>query len=236
MKINRLLASVAWLFLGVSFVFAKDAAPANAVMTRQTQGELTPEEAFARLKAGNERFASGQMLKRDLREQVKQTNAGQFPFAAIVSCLDSRTSAELVFDLNLGDAFNARLAGNVVEDEVLGSLEFATKVVGAKVIAVIGHTQCGAVIGACSDVKMGNLTRLLGHLEGAVVTVEKETGQKRDGKNAQFVEQVAEKHVRLGMKALTERSEILKSLADEGKLKIVGGIYHLDSGRVSWLE
>jgi carbonic anhydrase len=236
MHSHKLSTIAATLLLGSALALAKDTAAPNAAMTKEAQAELTPAEAFARLKAGNERFASGQPLRRDLLAQVKQTSTGQFPFAAIVSCLDSRASAELIFDLNLGDAFNARLAGNVIEDEVLGSLEFATKVVGAKVIAVIGHTQCGAVIGASNDVKLGHLTRLLGHLEGAVTAVEKQTGKKRDGNNPQFVEQVAEKHVRLGMKALTERSEILKSLADEGRVMIVGGIYDLATGRVNWLE
>ena len=195
----------------------------------------TPDEAFALLKAGNERFASGVGIRRDLLAEARETSAAQKPFAAIVSCLDSRTSSELVFDQGLGDVFNARLAGNVVDDDVLGSLEFATKIAGAKLIAVIGHSSCGAVVGAINDVKLGYLTGLLGRIKPAVESASIKNKESCTSNNPEFVSNVVERNVRLQMKLLTEKSPILNELAANGSIKIVGGVHDLATGRVRFL-
>lgn len=197
----------------------------------------TPDEAFAELKAGNERFVSGVTKRRDLLSEAKATSAGQKPFAAVVSCIDSRTSSELVFDQGIGDIFNARLAGNIVDEDVLGSLEFATKAAGAKLIAVIGHAGCGAVIGAIEGVKMGHLTGVLEQIEPAVSAVSKDTkGGESSSANPVFVDKCIERNVRLQMNRLTEQSPILKELAGSGAIRIVGGVQDLASGRVHFLE
>lgn len=197
----------------------------------------TPDEAFAELKAGNERFLGGVTKRRDLLAEAKATSGGQKPFAAVVSCIDSRTSSELVFDQGIGDIFNARLAGNIVDDDVLGSLEFATKAAGAKLIAVIGHAGCGAVIGAIDGVEMGHLTGVLDQIEPAVAKAsEGAKGGDNSSKNPAFVDKCIEKNVRLQMNRLTEQSPILKELAASGAIRIVGGVQDLASGRVHFLE
>jgi carbonic anhydrase len=202
--------------------FAADKAPANA------------EEALAALRQGNERFQAGLAERRDLLEEAKETSGGQKPFAAVVSCIDSRTSTELIFDQGIGDVFNARLAGNVVDEDVLGSLEFATKVAGAKLVAVIGHSGCGAVVGAIDQVKLGNLTSLLDRIEPAVAEAAKH-GKDCTAKNPEFVDACIEENVRLQVKQLTEKSPILKELADQGQIRVVGGVHDLASGKVRFL-
>ncbi len=197
----------------------------------------TPDEAFAELKAGNERFLGGVTKRRDLLSEAKATSGGQQPFAAVVSCIDSRTSSELVFDQGLGDIFNARLAGNIVDDDVLGSLEFATKAAGAKLIAVIGHAGCGAVIGAINGVEMGHLTGVLDQIEPAVAAASAVAKEgDTSSRNPAFVDKCIEKNVRLQMNRLTEQSPILKELAESGAIRIVGGVQDLASGRVHFLE
>ena len=202
--------------------------------TKASQAAITPAQAVAQLKAGNERFVSGHRLHRDLHAQVKQTSAGQYPFASIVNCFDSRTSVELIFDQGLGDVFNARIAGNIVNDDILGSLEFGAKVVGSKVIAVIGHTSCGAVKGACDNVQLDHLTGLLAHIQPAVTAVQTAPGEPRSSKNAPFVEKVAAENVRLAMKTIRDRSPLLKEMMDRGQIQLVGGIYDLETGRVEF--
>lgn len=197
----------------------------------------TPDEALAELKAGNERFLTGVTKRRDLLSEAKATSGGQAPFAVVVSCIDSRTSSELVFDQGIGDIFNARLAGNIVDDDVLGSLEFATKAAGAKVVAVIGHSNCGAVVGAINGVEMGHLTGVLQQIEPAVAAASKasKTG-KTDPSNKVFVDSCIEQNVRLQMDRLTGQSPILKELAASGAIRIVGGVQDLETGRVTFLE
>jgi carbonic anhydrase len=195
----------------------------------------TPDEAFAYLKAGNERFASGVGIRRDLLAEARDTSSGQKPFAAIVSCLDSRTSSEIIFDQGLGDVLNARLAGNVVDDDVLGSLEFATKAAGAKLIAVVGHSSCGAVVGAIDDVKLGHLTGLLERIKPAVESASTKNKKSCTSKNPEFVSEVVERNVKLQMKQLTEKSPILRELAANGSIKIVGGVHDLATGKVRFL-
>jgi carbonic anhydrase len=206
------------------------------VMTRESQTAMSPPDALQQLKDGNERFVAGRSLHRDLPEEVQASAGGQFPFAAVVTCLDSRTSAELVFDQGLGAIFCARVAGNVIDEDILGSLEFATKVAGAKLILVVGHSSCGAVKGACDKVELGHLTALLSKIEPAVQATKPTGGGAANGQNAAFVDDVARENVRRMVKLLPEQSPILKDLVASGSLKIVGGFQDLRSGRVTLLD
>ena len=216
-------------------VIAACAAVHTAVASPENKAPSTPDEALAALRAGNERFQNGVSKHRDLLEEAKDTSRGQKPFAAIVSCIDSRTSSELIFDQGIGDVFNARLAGNVVDEDVLGSLEFATKVAGAKLVAVIGHSGCGAVVGAIDKVELGNLTQLLDRIEPAVDEAAKEQKGNDSAKNPKFVDACIEENVRWQVKQLTEKSPILKELADKGQIRIVGGVHDLATGKVQFL-
>lgn len=205
-----------------------------AAQTAASQAAMTPDEALQLLQEGNLRFASGTTLRRDLVAQVHATSDGQHPFAAVLGCIDSRVSPELVFDAGVGDLFAARIAGNAVDDELLGSLEFAAKVAGARVIVVLGHTRCGAVMGACDGVEMGSLTKTLALLRPAIEAAQ-DLPKPHDSSNAAYVAHVTEANVRLGASALLERSSILAGLAKEGRLKVVPAIYDVDTGRVEWL-
>lgn len=206
----------------------------QAVALAVGEAPKTPDEAFTALRAGNERFVNGVTERRDLLEEAKATSGAQKPFAAVVSCIDSRTSTELVFDQGIGDVFNARLAGNVVDEDVIGSLEFATKVAGAKLVAVIGHSGCGAVVGAIDDVKLGNLDTILNRIDPAVAEAA-EDHKEDTSKNPEFVDACIEENVRYQVKQLTEKSAILKELADNGQIRIVGGVHNLASGKVQFL-
>ena len=213
--------------------------PATAGMAvtqnRDSQAALTPAQALEMLRAGNARFASGKMLRRDLPRQVRETAAGQYPFASLVSCLDSRTSSELLFDQGLGDIFNARVAGNIVNEDILGSLEFASKVTGSKLIVVIGHTNCGAIKGAIDDVKLGNLTGLLSKIRPAIDEADHHH-TTHTSKNHALVEEVAEINVRRMMQAIREKSPVLKEMLDKGEVMLVGGMYDLSTGRVTFYQ
>lgn len=212
-------------------VTAKPYAP-GIVMTKAVQAGITPDSAIAILKAGNGRFAAGKPLPRKLKLKVAQTALGQYPFASVVACIDSRSGPELVFDQSIGDLFVARVAGNVVNEDILGSLEYASKVAGSRLVVVLGHTHCGAVKGACDGVKMGNLTTLLDKLQPAVSKVQ--TEGERTSKNHHFVHDVTEMNVDLVIQSIRDKSPILKELEDAGKIKIVGALYDTASGRVSW--
>jgi len=196
---------------------------------------ITPDQVLQALRDGNERFATGRMKERDLLAEANQTSQAQFPMAAVLGCIDSRVPAEFVFDMGIGDLFVARIAGNYVTTDMLGSLEFATQVAGAKVILVLGHTNCGAVSGACDGVKLGHLTHTLSHLDPALESVTGIDGP-RDSSNDAFVAAVTRANVELNVKALTERSGVLRGLANEGKLKVLGGIYDLTTCRVTYLD
>lgn len=204
-------------------------------ITKEVQAATTPTQALQQLKDGNARFVAGQPKLRHLREQVKATAAGQFPIASIVSCLDSRTSAELVFDQGLGDVFNARVAGNIVNSDILGNLEFASVAMGSKLVAVIGHTKCGAVMGACDHVDLGNLTALLDKI-GPAVDATQTTSGERNGKNMVFVDAVAAEHVRRTIAAIRAGSPILSELEGKGQIQIVGGMHDLETGKVTFLN
>ncbi len=210
-------------------------APECAVFTRQRQEEVSADEAVALLKAGNDRFVSGRSINCDLMEQVKETAGQQSPFAAIVGCIDSRVPPELVFDQRIGDVFCARVAGNFVNVDILGSLEYATEVAGAKAIVVLGHNSCGAIKSAVDGVQMGNITALLENFAPALATLDTADGP-RDSHNDRLVQKVAEQNARLTAASLTERSAILARLADAGRLKVMAAMHDITTGRVAWLQ
>jgi carbonic anhydrase len=202
--------------------------------TREVQQRLTPQKAYEILTEGNKRFVSNLRYNRNLLQQVNETSDGQFPFAIVLSCIDSRTSAELVFDQGLGDIFSVRIAGNVLNEDVLGSMEFACKVAGSRLIVVLGHSRCGAIKGACDRVELGHLTGLLSKIGPAIYEVEKAHGKEvsPDG----LAEQVALANTRHQMRAILERSPILEHLFTEGSIGIVGGMYAVETGEVSFFE
>ncbi|MCL6274114.1 carbonic anhydrase family protein [Muricauda sp. 2012CJ35-5] len=204
--------------------------------TKETQAAISPQNALELLKEGNKRFVDKSPADRDLLEQVAQTSSGQYPFATILSCIDSRVSAELIFDQGVGDIFSARVAGNIVNEDILGSMEFACKLAGTKIIVVLGHTACGAVKGACDDAKMGNLTELLSKIKPAVNAVaEPSDASARTSANIDFVNNVAETNVRLTMDNIRTQSPVLKEMEDNGEILIVGGMYDINNGVVSYM-
>ena len=204
-------------------------------LTKELQDAITPEMALNLLKEGNHRFMNNLKTNRNLLEQANETSDGQHPFAIILSCIDSRTSAELIFDQGLGDIFSVRIAGNIINEDILGSMEFACKVAGAKIIAVLGHTKCGAIKGACDHVEMGNLTALLSKIQPAVYD-EKTELENRNSSNSDFVEKVAVINVKKSVHAIVERSPILKEMLTNGEIKIVGGVHEISTGEVIFFE
>ncbi|MDJ0937791.1 MAG: carbonic anhydrase family protein [Kiloniellales bacterium] len=222
---------------GAVSAVAQDAAAAGheaVTQTQETQAAITPQKALQMLKDGNARFVAGKPLKRDYLAQVKATSAGQFPFAAIVGCIDSRESATLTFDQGIGDVFAARIAGNFVNDDLLGSLEFACAAAGAKLILVVGHSECGAIKGACDDVVLGNLTQTLANLKPAVAAVSG-FDSDRSSANAKFVQAVAEKNVELTVARIKQRSAILRDMAEKGDIGIEGAMYDVHTGKVMFM-
>jgi carbonic anhydrase len=204
-------------------------------LTQDMQQALTPAKAIELLMDGNKRFVNNLKVNRNLLQQVNETSNGQYPFATILSCIDSRTSAELIFDQGLGDVFSIRVAGNVINEDILGSMEFACKVAGSKAIVVLGHTKCGAVKGACDHVRMGHLTYLLNKLEPAVYE-EKTVTENRNSSNPEFVEKVALRNVQLTLQAIPEQSSILKDMLDNGEIALIGGVYDVDTGIVEFFS
>ena len=219
--------------------FAATAAQAQstecAVFTPDRQKSTTPDDAIARLKAGNERFTAGKSVNCDLMAQVKQTAKDQSPYAAIVGCIDSRVPPELVFDQRIGDVFCARVAGNIANTDIIGSLEYSVKVVGARAIVVLGHNSCGAIKAAVDNVKLGNITALLKNFQPALATLTKADGH-RDSHNYPLVQKVAEANARLTAESLTKRSPIIKELVDAKQLKIAAAMHDITTGKVSWLS
>lgn len=204
---------------------------------QEIQASITPARAVQLLREGNERFSSGVAKQRDYLAQVERTAGGQWPFAVVFGCIDSRVPAEIVFDQGVGDLFIARVAGNVPSEDVIGSLEFACKVAGAKLVLVLGHTSCGAVKGACDKVELGNLTGLLAKIGGAVAaTTEPGAPAERTSANAAFVNAVARNNVAATVDALLERSEILRELRDADQIDVVGGMYDVETGVVEFLD
>lgn len=204
--------------------------------TKETQSTMTPEKAIVFLKEGNERFQQNLKANRNLLEQVNDTKDGQFPFATILSCIDSRVSAELVFDQGLGDIFSVRIAGNFVNEDILGSMEFACKLAGTKLLVVLGHTSCGAVKGACDHARLGNLTKLINKIEPAVDAVTEPRDESlRNSKNLDFVDSVAVKNVELTLDNIRNQSPILKEMEEQGEIAIVGGMYDISDGKVTFM-
>ncbi|MDL5510564.1 carbonic anhydrase family protein [Arenibacter sp. M-2] len=205
--------------------------------TRETQATMTPNKALQYLKEGNQRFQGNLKANRNLLEQVNDTSEGQFPFATILSCIDSRVSAELVFDQGLGDIFSIRIAGNFVNEDILGSMEFACKLAGTKLIVVLGHTSCGAIKGACDHARLGNLTALINKIEPAVEAVTEPSDENlRNSKNLDFVDKVAEKNVHLTMDNIRKHSPVLTEMEENGEIKVVGAMYDVSNGEVVFYE
>ncbi|HMC00116.1 MAG TPA: carbonic anhydrase family protein [Flavobacteriaceae bacterium] len=205
--------------------------------TKETQATMIPEKALRYLKEGNVRFQNNLKANRNLLEQVNDTSEGQFPFATILSCIDSRVSAELVFDQGLGDIFSVRIAGNFVNEDILGSMEFACKLAGTKLIVVLGHTSCGAIKGACDNAKLGNLTKLIEKITPAVNAVEEpKDSQLRNSKNLEFVDTVAAKNVQLTIDRIHAESPILSEMEKNGEILIIGAMYDISDGSVTFFE
>ena len=208
---------------------------ASMPTSKSQQSAITPAQALEQLEAGNARFVAGKMEHHNWPQQRAATAAGQYPFAVVLSCIDSRVSGEIIFDQGFGDIFNARIAGNVLDDEILGSMEFACKVAGAKLIAVVGHSHCGAVKGACSGAQLGHLTGLLEKIQPSVAEAKAKLPgiAATDGK---FIEEVAELNVHHVLQQIREQSPVLRELIDSGQIGLVGGIYDLDSGKVQFFK
>lgn len=205
------------------------------VLTAEEQAQLTPGDVIKNLQAGNERFINNDLTARDHTEQVRKSTYGQFPKAVVLSCLDSRIPVEDVFDKGIGDIFVARVAGNFVNEDILGSMEFGCKVAGAKAILVMGHERCGAIKAAIDRVEMGNITQMLTKIEPAVEQSQDFLGEKTS-KNMEFVSYVAQNNVRNTIKVIKEQSEVLKEMEEKGEIKIVGAVYNMDSGKVTFFD
>ena len=203
--------------------------------TQETQSTMTPEKALTFLKEGNQRFQQNLKANRNLLQQVNETSEGQFPFAAILSCIDSRTSSELIFDQGLGDIFSIRIAGNFINTDILGSMEFACKVAGSKLIVVLGHTRCGAINGAASGVELGNLTGMLKKIHPAVDAV-RNSGNYPDNTDLDFLNKVAHKNVEIAISDIYKHSPILREMAENGEIDIVGGMYDVHTGEVTFVK
>ena len=202
-------------------------------LTKEMQAAITPSMALNLLNEGNKRFVNNLKVNRNLLQQANETSDGQHPFAVMLSCIDSRTSAELIFDQGLGDIFSVRIAGNIINEDILGSMEFACKVAGSKIIVVLGHTKCGAVKGACDHIEMGNLTALLTKIRPAV-DEETLTKENRNSNNSVFVENVSTINVKRTVKSIMQRSTILKEMIESGQIGIVGGTHDISTGEVNF--
>jgi carbonic anhydrase len=203
-------------------------------LTKEIQSTISPEDALNRLKEGNERFVANRKATRDLLQQVAETSEGQYPFAIVLGCVDSRVPPEVIFDQGIGDIFSARIAGNFVNEDILGSMEFATKVAGARLILVLGHTQCGAIMGAVDDAQLGNLTGMLAKLMPAV-EASLSTDKSKSSNDAGFVQTVTQKNVELTLEAIKANSPVLKEMLDTGEIQLVGGLYDVKTGKVSFM-
>ncbi len=204
-------------------------------LTKETQDLISPKKALKLLKDGNERFVKNLKINRDLLQQANETSEGQHPFAVILSCIDSRTSVELIFDQGLGDVFSIRIAGSIINDDILGSMEFSCKLAGAKIIVVLGHTNCGAIKAACDDAKMGNLTGLIKKIHPAI-SLEKTEAENRTSKNSSFVKKVTALNIENAVSEIKKRSPILKKMLELGEITVIGGIHNIMTGEVEFYE
>jgi carbonic anhydrase len=204
-------------------------------LTKDLQATITPEMALDLLRQGNKRFINNLKANRNLLQQANETSEGQHPFAIILSCIDSRTSAEIIFDQGLGDIFSVRIAGNIINEDILGSMEFACKIAGSKIITVLGHTNCGAIKGACDHIEMGNLTNLLSKIRPAIDD-EKTIIENRDSSNNEFIDKVTLINVKRTMTSIVQRSPILKEMIEKNEIKLIGGIHNIATGEVIFYE
>jgi carbonic anhydrase len=225
--------AVAGSLLALDRAFAADQCTA---LTPERQTAISPDDALAKLKAGNERFTSQNMRNCDLIKQVRATAGGQFPSAVVIGCIDARVPPELVFDQRIGDIFSARIAGNIINDDIVGSSEFATKLAGAKLVVVLGHSECGAIKGAIDNAKLGMLTGLLAKIKPAVEEASKGASGDLTSKNKDFVQEVATTNARLGAEKLTAMSSVLDDLVAAKQLKIVSAMHDVATGRVTFIE
>ncbi|NCG53233.1 carbonic anhydrase [Serratia fonticola] len=205
----------------------------SAAISREQRDQMTPNDIIESFKQGNMRFREGKILQHDYIAQKLASRGGQYPTAVILSCIDSRVPAEILLDLGIGETFNCRVAGNIQNDDILGSMEFACGVAGAKVVLIMGHTACGAVRGAIDNAQLGNLTGLLNKIKPAIDKTAYEG--ERSGKNEGFVDAVARSNVEMTISHIRQNSPVLKKLEDEGKIKLVGSMYHLEGGMVEFL-
>ncbi|MDP4982831.1 carbonic anhydrase family protein [Pseudoalteromonas tunicata] len=233
MSLNKLVLAAS-LGLGLSLLPITSFASVPA-QTAVSQSAITPDQALKMLIDGNKRFVDGKMVERDLNKQVSATGAGQYPYATIIGCIDSRVPHELVFDAGIGDIFSARIAGNFVNTDILGSVEFATAVAGSKLIVVLGHTSCGAVKGACDNVELGNLTHTLSNIAPAIYATTDIPGV-RNSKNKEFVQAVADKNVELTVQNILDRSPVIADLVKQGKVKVVGAMHDVATGQVTFTK
>lgn len=209
---------------------------ATITQNSETQAAITPQKALEMLKEGNERFIQKNNLNVDYETQINGTASGQWPYAVVLSCIDSRVPIEIIFDQGIGDVFSARVAGNFVNTDILGSIEYACKVAGSKLVVVLGHTGCGAVKGACDHVELGNITAMLEKIMPAVDAVKTPEGTDRSSKNKDFVNQVVRKNVELTMVNMTDKSSVLKDMENQGEINIIGGVYDVATGKVNFFE
>lgn len=208
----------------------------SVTQTKESQSSVTPSTAMELLQAGNARFVERKKANRDLNQQVSDTSTGQYPFATVLSCIDSRVSSELIFDQGIGDIFSVRIAGNFINSDILGSMEFACKLAGTPLIVVLGHTSCGAVKGACDNAELGNLTSMLGKIKPAVDAIaEPADASQRNSKNIDFVNNVAAKNVHLNIQRILDESPVLAEMQSKGEIDIVGGMYDIKTGKVEFL-
>lgn len=206
----------------------------SKAQNKETQDAISPGQAIELLKLGNQRFLGNSMLERTYEDQIQQTASGQYPFAVVLSCIDSRVPAELVFDQGIGDIFNVRVAGNFVNPDILGSIEYGCKVAGSKAVVVLGHASCGAVKGACDDVKLGHITGMLSKLKPAVEAVQEEGD--RSSANSAFVQKVVDMNIRLTSEAIRTQSDVLREMEENGEITIVGAMYDVKTGKVSFSD
>jgi len=206
-------------------------------LTAEAQSKITPETAVQLLKKGNLRFLEGIRQKREFATQIAETASGQYPFACILGCIDSRVPIRLIFDQGIGDVFGATVAGNIVNEDILGSLEFGCKIAGAKLVVVLGHTSCGAVKGACDKAELGNLTSLLAKINPAIQNVKEPTDPtQRTSQNSSFVDAVALENIKLTVQNIKTYSNVLRDMEERGAIKIIGAIYNVENGEVSFLD
>ena len=208
----------------------------TAALTREEQQAMSPAEAIQYLKDGNARFLAGEPVERDLLAQVKNTAGGQYPMAAILGCIDSRVPVEIVFDKGVGDVFTVRVAGNFVNTDILGSLEFATAVAGSKAIVVLGHSQCGAIKGACDHVELGNLTSTLANIAPAMYRVDHKCFDPLSSANSDYVEAVTDANIRLTTRNIVTRSSVIRDLVAAGQLVVIGALHEVETGKVIFLD